>query len=341
MSLRALILGVKGDWGLMGSYGRAFESLGAQTSYFNLVGKVESYARLGEVGRTLSKFVSVEPWIAKGNRDLITAALELQPDVLVCTSSELRAGALAQIKAASPRTNIVLVWPDTMLNLSDRMIHCLKVADVVASYSKASIPLLQKLGAERVVWAPFAMDTELFPDVRLSTEEQERFGCDIGFVGNHRPERERDILRMVDAGLRVKVWASPWWTRHAANKARLKEYFQGGPLLGKDLAKALRGSTLAVNMIDPTNYPSANMRFFETYASRATPLCSHCPEMAEEFRDGETIFYFQEGQVVERALELLKNRDRLGPVGQAGRVVADQGHRYADRVRGILDALPR
>ncbi len=339
MAARVMVLGVEGDWGMMGSYGRAFEAVGAETSYFNLVGKLESYARLGGVGRTLSKFVAVEPWIAKGNRDLVTETLERAPDLLACTSSDLRAGALAQIKVASPKTKVVLIWPDTMLNLSDRMIHCLRVADLVASYSKSSIPMLERLGAQKVVWAPFAMDTWLFPDVELTAAERSRYASDIGFVGNHRPERERDILRMIDAGLRVRVWAAPDWAKCAAHKERLREYFQGGPVMGKDLVKALRGAVLAVNMIDPTNYPAANMRFFETYAARAVPLCSRCPEMEDLFREGESAFYFGPNELVERATSLLKDPAAVRRVGEMGRRLAEDGHHYRDRARVILGAL--
>ncbi len=339
MSLRVMVLGVQGDWGMMGSYGRAFEAVGAETIYFNLVGKLESYARLGEVGRTLSRFVAIEPWIAKGNRDLVTTALECAPDVLACTSSDLRAGALAQIKIASPKTKVVLIWPDTLLNLSDRMIHCLRVADLVATYSKTSVPMLERLGAQRIVWTPFAMDTWLFPDVELTSEERTRYASDIGFVGNHRPERERDILRMLDAGLRVKVWAAPAWAKSASRKDRLGEYFQGQPVMGKELVKALRGAALAVNMIDPTNYPAANMRFFETYAARATPLCSRCPEMEDLFREGESAFYFGPEELVERATTLLRDLPAVRRVGEAGRRLAEEGHHYRDRASTILEAL--
>lgn len=338
MAVRVMVLGVQGDWGMMGSYGRAFEAVGANTSYFNLVGTLESYARLGGVGRTLSRFITVEPWIAKGNRDLVTTAIERAPDVLACTSSDLRAGALAQIKIASPKTKLVLIWPDTLLNLSDRIIHCLRVADVVATYSKASVPLLERLGAQKVIWTPFAMDTWLFPDLELTADERARYASDIGFVGNHRPERERDILKLLDAGLRVKVWAAPTWAKVAARKDRLGEYFQGAPVMGKDLVKALRSATLAVNMIDPTNYPAANMRFFETYAARATPLCSRCPEMEDLFREGESAFYFDADELVPRATALLKDRDAIRRVGEAGRKLAEAGHHYRDRASVILDA---
>jgi hypothetical protein len=334
-----MIVSVQGNSGMLGSYGRAFEGLGAETSYFDLAARHMSHARLGVVGQTLSRFISVEPWIAKANRDLVATTIERSPDVLACTVSDIRAGAIAQIKVSSPKTKVVLIWPDMLQNLTERMVSCLRVVDVVATYSKMSIPMFERLGARRVVWAPFAMDTWLFPDVELTAEERVRYASDIGFVGNHRPERERDVLRMLDAGLRVKVWGLPAsWARAAARKDRLREYFQGEPLEGKDLVKALRSAALAVNMIDPTNYPAANMRFFETYAARATPLCSRCPEMEDIFREGESAFYFDAQDLVVRAIALLKDRDAIRRVGEAGRQLAEVGHHYRDRASLILDA---
>jgi glycosyltransferase involved in cell wall biosynthesis len=339
MPARVMVLGLEDDSGLLSSYGRAFKALGAETSYFDLHGKQMSHARFGAAGRTLSRFIAIEPWIAKANRDLVTTTIARAPDLLACTSSDIRAGAIAQIKVSSPKTKVVLIWPDMLQNLTERLVDCLRVVDVVATYSEMSIPMLERLGARKVIWTPFAMDTSLFPDVELTAEERVRYASDLGFVGNHRPERERDVLRMLDAGLRVKVWGLPAsWGKWAARKDRLSEYFQGEPLTGKELVKALRGAVLAVNMIDPTNYPAANMRFFETYAARATPLCSRCPEMEDVFREGESAFYFDPDDLVDRAAALLKDRAAVRRVGEAGRRIAESGHFYHDRARAILDA---
>ena len=43
----------------------------------------------------------------------------------------------------------------------------------------------------------------------------------------------------------------------------IRRAWQGRALRGADFAKAVSCSKLSLNIIDPTNYPAANMRFFE------------------------------------------------------------------------------
>jgi spore maturation protein CgeB len=81
------------------------------------------------------------------------------------------------------------------------------------------------------------------------------------------------------------------------------------------------------------------MRFFETYAARATPLCSRCPEMEDLFREGESAFYFGPEELVERATTLLRDLPAVRRVGEAGRRLAEEGHHYRDRASTILEAL--
>ena len=125
----------------------------------------------------------------------------------------------------------------------------------------------------------------------------------------------------------------------ARNKDRVAEYFQGKPLFGKDVVKAMRCSTLALNLIDPLNFPAANMRVFETYACSATPLCSRCPEVESIFPDREAAFYFDDAQLSQTALALLKQSELVKAVGERGRQAALAAHKYAHRAHAILHAL--
>jgi spore maturation protein CgeB len=233
----------------------------------------------------------------------------------------------------------VLAWPDTLLNLSDATISAMRVCDLVACYSRDSATIVARITGSRVEWVPFAADTELFPsEVSISTADEVAYSCDVSFVGNHRPEREKAILELLDAGISVKVWAAAW-TERARDAARAKTYFQGKELVGRDVVKAMRCSKLCLNVIDRTNYPATNMRFFETYACGGTPLSSRCPEMEPEFVDGETVAYYDDDELVTKARMLLANDPLRRTIRENGRKLALAKHRYEDRVTQILTAL--
>ena len=61
-------------------------------------------------------FLTVDPWIRKVNREFVLKAIEEKPTlILTFTHRQIRAGALAQIRAAVD-TALVNIWPDTLVN---------------------------------------------------------------------------------------------------------------------------------------------------------------------------------------------------------------------------------
>jgi len=337
-----LLVARAGEPGLLGSYGRALVELGADVRYWDLQQRLDGAARLGVLGRRFNAFVPVPPWNARANREFVVAARAASPDVIfVAGTARIEPGALAQIRASLPGTRLVLIWPDTLLNLGPQTIAGLPFYDLVATYSEQSVSSFVRLGAQEVRWIPFAADTVLFPaDVSTTAEERRRFACDVVFIGNYRPERERAILALLDSGIDVKVWGGTAWTRRSGAPRRARRYWQGTPILGADFVRATRCARAALNVIDDTNYPAANMRFFETMACRAASLVSSCPEMRSFFPEEAGVVYFDtREQLVSKARALLADEERTRQIAQEGyqRVLA--GHTYVHRAREVLSSV--
>jgi spore maturation protein CgeB len=341
MSLSAVVLCPEGSPWLLGSYGRALRSVGVDVHYWDFEAAMARHVKLGRVGALFSNFVGVEPWVTKANRDLVRLVLERSPSILVFAGAlRIRAGALAQIKMSRPDTRIVMIWPDTLLNLTNQMITCLPVCDLVASYSSTAAHLLKKLGAPRVEWLPFAADTQLFPDSPLIGESDRlKYSCDVSFVGNHRPERERAVRSLTDAGMTVKVWGGNDWITAAADRERMRTVFGGEVLIAEKLVKAVQCSKISLNVIDATNYPAANMRFFELYACGGAPLSSACPEMLPEFPDGDLAVYFDESNLVSQARRMLDDTELRSGVAARGRKLTLAAHTYQHRAKRLLETL--
>ena len=337
MAVKVLVVGPRGNPGMLGSYGRAFEKLGLDVRFFSLDAALQRNVRFGRVGRQLTAVMPVEIWIAKANRELLVHVLHESPDlVMIGGSMPVRAGTVAQMKVARPKTKIVHAWPDTLMNLTDATISTMRVCDLVACYSSSAVPLVSKLTGTRVEWVPFGVDAELFPDdVTITDDDRARFGCDVSFVGNHRPEREEAIDRLLDAGLSVKVWATSWM-KTAKNSARARNYFQGSPIVGRDVVKAMRCSKLSLNVIDRTNFPAANMRTFETYACGGMPFSSRCPEIEPVFREGEEAAYFDDELIAQQAKSLLQDTGLCERISKRGRELALAQHTYGRRAKQIL-----
>jgi hypothetical protein len=342
-NLKVAALVGENEPGLLGSYVRALRSRGCDVTCRDPHAALRKHTKLGRLGRYASSFVPVDAWTLKANREMILAIADTAPDlVLVSGNAPVRAGALAQLRIMVPGARIALIWPDSLLNLWRHVIEALPVYDLVATYSRASVEEFRRLGARKAEFVPFAADPLLFPpEVAISDEERRKLQSDVCFIGNHRPEREAAIIALARAGLDVKVWGEPQsWRRHARDKSMLSSCYQGSPLFGEAFAKAVRCAKLSLNPIDPTNFPSANMRFFESPACGGATLNSRCPEMAGDFPDRASAFYFDS---VERlpgvARELLADEPTRTAVARAAQQLVLREHTYVHRAEQVLRAL--
>ena len=341
MARRVLCVGLGESFQLAASYRRAFSALGWRVSGFDLDAAVRRQARLGVLGARFNDFVPVESWVRKANREFLLAALEVRPDlVLVVGHVPLRVGALAQLVASVPDTRSAFVWPDTLLNLGRDDLECLPFYDLVASYGKQSVEAFGRLGARRVEWIPLAADPELHEADPLDDATRARYAADVIFIGNHRPERERSVLALLDAGISVAVWGGDAWQKSSAAPGRVDHYWQGRELFGRELATASSVAKVCINLIDPTNYPAANMRFFENLLFGVATVNTGCPELADIFRDAEhTVYAADDRALVSAIRRLLADEPLRRRVAAAGHSLVLAEHTYVHRARTLAERL--
>jgi spore maturation protein CgeB len=135
----------------------------------------------------------------------------------------------------------------------------------------------------------------------------------------------------------LKIWG-PDWGRRCKNNLGIMNVWQGRALRGSEFAKAVASSKINLNIIDPTNYPAANMRFFEIPCAGGMQVCSPCPEMEQEFKNGETIFYYRSvSELSDQIRSLLDNSELRERVKHAAHRKVMEKHTYLHRVKQILD----
>lgn len=334
---RMMLVGHFGIGALARSYKVAFEELGYEVSCFDINSSVGKYCRLGALGRKFNAYVPVEAWVRKANREMVVKARQLIPRVVaVVGSCPVSAGALAQIKA-SLEVTLVHIWPDTLVNLDSSLIERLPLYDLECVYSQSAVKPIQKLGATRPVWVPLAGDPSIHSVPQCTESEAVVYGADVTFIGGWRPEREAVLSALTQFNL--KIWGPDWGRRHKNNPA-IKKAWQGRALYGREFAKAVASSKINLNIIDQTNYPAANMRFFEIPCAGGLQVCSPCPEMEPEFKHGETTIYYRDvSELSDQIHDLLNDSELCGKVRQAAYRKVMEKHIYLHRAREILSLL--
>ncbi len=334
LTRRIMLVGHFGIGTLAQSYKVSFEEVGCEVSCFDVNSSVEKHCRFGALGRKFNLYAPVGAWIRKANREMVVRARELTPQVVVVVGNcPATTGALAQIKA-SLEVTLVHIWPDTLLNLDSSLIECLPLYDLECVYSQSAVELMKRLGAGRPVWTPLAGDPSIHSVAECTTSEVVEYGAEVTFIGGWRPEREALLSALTRFNL--KIWG-PDWGRRCRNNSAIMKAWQGRALRGREFAKAVTSSKINLNIIDQTNYPAANMRFFEIPCAGGLQLSSPCPEMESEFKHGETTFYYRdESELSAHIRDLLNDSELCRKVKQAAYMKVMDKHTYIHRAKQIL-----
>jgi len=322
---------------LESSYARALAQLGFDVQRWDPMEALYRNVRFDRLGRLFSTFVHVEPWLRKANLELLACVDELRPAlVLVIGTTGVRAGTLAQIRVRAPETLLYCVYPDSPHNLDSDRIHCLPFFDRVTVSSPAWVTALERLGAERVHYLPFAADPALHipapPEAYTANHSH-----DLAFVGTWRPEREALLEQLSDFDL--IIWGSDYWKKRTQPGSRLRSAWAGRPAVGAEFAQVCADSRIMLNMMDAATWPGPNMRTFEHAACRAFTLMTRSSATLELFVEGETIACFETPEEARNKISYyLEHQDLRDRIAQAGyRFVIEEGHTYLDRAKQLMD----
>ena len=328
-------VGDQNQFSLESSYRRGFEELGVQVRCFDIFRHQQAYIRLGAVGRLFHAFVPIETWQRKVNRDLALAIMAEKPDlVLVFCNAPVLAGTLAFIRSLTA-IPLVLVWPDPLLQLQAHLLPCAPLYSGVVTYSKATIPVFQRLGFQQVQWVPLAAD----PHLHSLAETNQPHTHDLSFIGAWRPERERILATILHQfpALKLGIWGTNW---HRATHRSVRLLARKRPLRGKEYAETIRASRINLNVIDDTGGPAANMRFFELPMARGLQLASRCPEFSDTYQHRQHVLYFSsETDLAESVNWVLAHPKQAAEIRQNGHELTRQQHTYRHRAEQLCQQM--
>lgn len=338
--MKILIVSDLSIYAIAHSFIRALKEEGHEVLVFDVQSAAEKYVKLGKIGRTIHAFWPVETWTRKGNRELAVFFQKNLPNhVIVSGSAPVMFSTLAFWKSIAPATTVSLFWPDTLTNLQQLQLNGARLYDAVASYSKATLPVFTQMGFSKAIWLPFAGDTAF-----LGTEKppaaDDHFDYDLTFIGGWRPEREGALVALIRAFPQLTFSIrGGYWAERVKEKS-LKSYVHSGSLYGMSFGQFLRTSRINLNVIDDTNYPAANMRFFEVPAAGGLQLSSSCPEQEDIFRDKEHIYYFKdEKELCDKVSFILDNPSEAFRVRQNGFNLIGSTHNYRERMKMLFGEL--
>lgn len=212
--------------------------------------------------------------------------------------------------------------------------------DLVLSYAggRACDDLARLLGARRV--APLYGSVD--PTVHRKVAADERFACDLSYLGTYAADRHPQVERLFIAAARLEptrsfVLGGPQYPPDIAWPANVRRFEHVGPAEHGAFYSS-SGATLSLTrraMIEYGYCPSG--RLFEAAACGTMLLSDPWPGIAEFYRPGEEILLVRDARDVLDALSLpAVDRRRIV---EAARERTMRSHTAAARADGLLRLL--
>jgi spore maturation protein CgeB len=330
------------------AFAKALRDNGVQVSALS----VSSFFK-GFFGRIQQTIPFYGPAVWRLNLAVVEAAKERQPDlILFWRPTHILPKTIKQLASMDvltvsynnddpfgPKVHGKVPWHHHFL--WHWYIKCLTFFNYNFFYREINCIEAKALGAKHAdVLLPYFMPWQDRP-VQLSESEQQRFETDVVFVGHHEPDsRENSIRKLVNAGIKVKLWGGHYWSRKVLGDL----YDQLAPIVpaeGDDYAKALSGAKVCLGFLSKLNRDTYTRRCFEIPACGKVMLAERTDDLMRFFsEDEEACFFSSPEELVSKAQWLINNPDIRERIAEAGlrRVWADE-HDVTSRARQFLQKI--
>ena len=273
------------------------------------------------------------------NRRLLEQARRFEPDItLVLKGSELDSETLSEVRR---QTTIALVnwYPDDPFEThsepdrDEGFLRTVSEYDIVFIWSRQLFSELEREGASRVEFLPFARD----PSLHYPADAVDKFDCDVIFVGGWGVARESQLKELTDMDL--QIYGDAW--RWRCFDLRLQRCICGGTLSGTRYTQAMSSAKIVVNILRDQNVNASghNMRTFEAPATGSMMVTTRTSGQDEFLPEGDSSAMYEDpAEFRETVIYYLENEDERDRIANNGKErVMDET--YTARVTTIVDLV--
>jgi hypothetical protein len=290
----------------------------------------------------------IGPAVNRLNRDLIALATEEQPDaIFIYRGSHIFARTLRVLRRVCPNSVLVGYNNDDPFSphyprwLWRHFIAGVPEYDLVLAYRKQNITDFEKIAAKRVHLLRSWFIPERNYPMQLSVEDQERFGCDVVFVGHYENDGRLECLEeVVRRGWKLRIFGPGYeWNSVLKKSPVLSGHGPVDLVWGIEYNRALCGARVALCFLSKLNRDTYTRRCFEIPACRTILMAEDTADLATLFESGREAVYFENVTDLGNKLDrLLSDPDLCTSIADAGyRRVWASGHDVLSRMREVTN----
>lgn len=277
------------------------------------------------------------------NAALLAAAAQFKPDLLFVFKGRLVAAPTLRSLGEAGCVRIQF-YPDTGFAAHSALLwQAIQNYDWVFS-TKPGHPEQLKIecGVEAASFLPHAYDPETHFPPQVTAKDRDQYECDVSFIGNISPKKDRIVTELMQRmpGLDFRIWGPVGWrSAHGATAAA----YQGGPVFGREYAKALALSRINLGLLFEGNVDAAapdvlTSRTFHIAASGGFMLHERTKEAQRLFEEGKECAYFSDAEELVQKVRyyLAHEQERRAMAQAARRRCLTSGYSVDDRAAAVI-----
>jgi spore maturation protein CgeB len=252
----------------------------------------------------------------------------------------IRPNTLKKAKEIHPHLFILSYSPDDMFNPSNqttKYINSIPIYDLHVTTKSYNVDELLGSGAKDVFFVGNAYESNLHRPLILTDEEKEKYGGDVGFIGDYEEDRAQKLVALAQAGIKVKIWGMKKWSRLVGKHSNLDVH--PTPLWGEDYVKAINAFKIKLCFLRKVNRDLQTTRSVEIPACRIFMLAERTYEHVELFMEGEEAEFFNDvNELIEKCKYYLENEKDRKRISENGfRRCVTSGYDNKSRLNQVLE----
>lgn len=312
---------------------KAFEEKGCETLFFENRGFIIP-------GRIRDRVKYVHQWdLRRLNTRLVDIARVYKPDLFLEAGGwNILTDTIDVMRYMGTKTALMNIDPPIIF---EPIIKAAPHYDFIFTQGTEAYEILKNIHIKNLYWLPFACDPDFHKPVELSTEEVQRYGCDICFVGSGGEmysQRRKFLEQLIDFNL--GIWGPGWET--LPSKSPLRKFIRGGQTRPKEWIKIFSASKIVFHSHykDPSGKVPCNHaapRVYEALACGAFLVVDKQKDVLSLFNPGEDLAIFDNVDELREIIPYyLDHPDEARMMAENGRRKVLASHTYRHRIEEIL-----
>jgi spore maturation protein CgeB len=294
-----------------------------------------------------NKFI-VGPIVSKINYDFIKAVEKCQPDIIsLYRATHITKKTLRKIKNENPSTYLISHNEDDPFTKGHpywlwRNFHAaIPEYDLVLAHRLRNVEQYKNAGAKNVNFLRSWFDPKRTHAVKLSSNDELKFKCDVVFAGHFEDDGRVEYLEeIVNNGFKLKLFGpGKYWDPVLRKSKSLRHLAPLQQVWGDDYNKALCGAKVALCFMSKLNKDTYTRRCFEIPATNTVLISEYSDELSSLYNAGvEADFFKSKQELIQILRRYVDDEAYRASVAKAGhkRVVVD-GHDVVSRMKMVLE----